>query len=297
MKKKFELIKDIKTKGIDNTNNILLEQVKQEQETIKNDLGDLGDIVNDNNSKINNKLDTSIFNNYQQSNDNKVNELSTQQQSNTSDISNLKNDVDGINDNFNNYYTKLQIDEQQNNQNTQINNKQDIIKSTDTLTYKKWDLGDNINLFKYSNNELVVNYNQKLSFIDRNDNRITFLENGVIDGYYKDTEILNNATRIIELGNNKVMVIAQMSLTNYRNNGQDLYNGLPSELRNLNNVRQIEYFEYNFIQYSNNVNKVFTNYVGNIAASVYNNRIYLRNEMALPSYVNYLRFKLIYDKI
>ena len=130
--------------------------------------------------------------------------------------------------------------------------------------------------------------------ISNNRNGINNLNNKIDE--YKKTEILNNATTITDLGNDKVMVIAQMSLTNYRNNGQDLYNGLPIEVQNLNNVRQIEYFEYNFIQYSNNVNKVFTNYVGNIAASVYSNRIYLRNEMQLPSYVNYLRFKIVYDK-
>ena len=71
-----------------NTNSI--NTLDGEVKTIKNDLGDLGDIVNDNSSKIDSKLDTSIFNNYQQSNNDKINELSAQQQTNTNSINNMK---------------------------------------------------------------------------------------------------------------------------------------------------------------------------------------------------------------
>lgn len=72
MKKKFELIKDIKVRGIDNTNNVLLEQVKQEQETIKNDLGDLGNQVNENTNEID-KLKNSVGDNLQVELDKKLN--------------------------------------------------------------------------------------------------------------------------------------------------------------------------------------------------------------------------------
>lgn len=162
---------------------------------------------------------------------------------------------------------------------------------------------DNTSIDNYNDTEIVLTAPQKITCITNANGQ--FRTETRQDGFYINnkkaqptinTEIMNNATKITELGDNKVMVIAQISLNNYKNNGQDLFSALPTEVQELQNVRQIEYFEYNFIQYSNNVNKVFTCYIGNIAASVYSNRIYLRNEMALPSYVTHLRFKLIYDK-
>ncbi len=176
-------------------------------------------------------------------------------------------------------------------------NKQDILNNN-TLEIKprKINFGDDITLYKYSNNELVVNYNEKLSFIDKNDNRITFLQNGVIDGYYKNNEILNSATKITELGNNKVMVITQADIRNNLGAGADLYQNLPETVKNLRNVNNIEYFEYNFVKSENRKNIIYTNNVGNISATVYSNRIYLKNENNIPNFIEYIRFKLIYDK-
>ena len=213
-------------------------------------------------------------------------------------IFNNYSDIQGLTVKFNEYYNKQEVDNQQQEQDTLITkNKQDIqdlwteyMRVNNVIN----EMNTNITINTTGIERLDQEQQTQNQNISNNRNGINNLNNKIDE--YKKTEILNNATTITDLGNDKVMVIAQMSLTNYRNNGQDLYNGLPIEVQNLNNVRQIEYFEYNFIQYSNNVNKVFTNYVGNIAASVYSNRIYLRNEMQLPSYVNYLRFKIVYDK-
>ena len=92
------------------------------------------------------------------------------------------------------------------------------------------------------------------------------------------------------------MVIAQADIRNYLSSGQDLFNALPDAVKNLTNVSDIEYFEYNFVQILNGKNKVFTNAVGNVAATVYDNRIYLRNENNIAGYIQYIRFKLVYNK-
>lgn len=213
-------------------------------------------------------------------------------------IFNNYSDIQGLTVKFNEYYNKQEVDTQQQQQDTLITkNKQDIKDLySDYMNVNSdiLDINTKITVNTTSIERIDEEQQKQNKNISNNRNDINNLNNKIDD--YKKTEILNNATTITDLGNDKVMVIAQMNITNYRNNGQDLYQGFPTEVKNLNNVRQIEYFEYNFIQYSNNVNKVFTNYVGNIAASVYQNRIYLRNEMALPSYVNYLRFKIVYDK-
>ena len=213
-------------------------------------------------------------------------------------IFNNYSDIQGLTVKFNEYYNKQEIDTQQQQQDTLITKNKEDIKSLYSefmnLNSDILDMNTNITINTTSIERIDEEQQQQNKNISDNRNDINNLNNKIDD--YKKTEILNNATTITDLGNGKVMVIAQMNISNYRNNAQDLYQGFPNEVKNLNNVRQIEYFEYNFIQYSNNVNKVFTNYVGNIAASVYQNRIYLRNEMAIPTYVNYLRFKIIYDK-
>lgn len=213
-------------------------------------------------------------------------------------IFNNYSDIQGLTVKFNEYYNKQEVDTQQQQQDTLITkNKQDIqdlwtelVRTNNVINENATNITINTTSIERIEEEQKTQ-NQNIS---NNRNDINNLNNKIDD--YKKTEILNNATTITDLGNDKVMVIAQMNISNYRNNGQDLYQGFPTEVKNLNNVRQIEYFEYNFIQYTNEVNKVFTNYVGNIAASVYQNRIYLRNEMAIPTYVNYLRFKIVYDK-
>ena len=202
-------------------------------------------------------------------------------------IQDIKNEIAKLPSNdLSNYYTKKELSDY-----SVVLKPQEIKPS------------ENTSIDNYNDTEITLKAPQKITCITNANGE--FRTETRQDGFYinnkkaqpiRNVEIMNNETKITELGDNKVMVIAQMSLTNYRNNGQDLYNGLPNEVKNLRNVRQIEYFEYNFVQYTNDVNKVFTNYVGNIAASVYENRIYLRNEMALPSYLTHLRFKLIYDK-
>ena len=203
-------------------------------------------------------------------------------------IQDIKNEIAKLPSNdLSNYYTKEQLSDY----------------SVD-LKPQSILLSDSTSIDNYNDTEIVLRAPQKITSITNAKGE--FRTETRQDGFYinnkkaqpvKNVEILNNETVITELGDNKVMVIAQMSLTNYKSNGKDLYGGFPEAVKNLNNVRQIEYFEYNFIQYSSNINKVFTNYVGNISASVYSNRLYLRNEMELPSYLTHLRFKVIYDKI
>lgn len=128
MKKRFELLRNIKTKGIDNTNNNLINQNindirvnKQEIDTLRNDLGDLGNNVNQNaNDIINlntkaqeqetqiNSLESNLNTNYYAKN-----EIDTQQQAqntkieaNTNDVNTLKTNVEGINNKFNDYFNK-----------------------------------------------------------------------------------------------------------------------------------------------------------------------------------------------
>ena len=197
--------------------------------------------------------------------------------------------VDEINNNFSNYYSKPQF----------------LDYSIDWFRTNKISVGyDNLTIDNYSNTEIVLTAPQKITCITNNNGE--FRTETRQDGFYINNkkaqptinvEIFNNNTKITDIGDNKVMVIAQVNIDGYKNSGQDLFNALPEVVRNLSNVNDIEYFEYNFIQVANGKNKVFTNCLGNVAASVYSNRIYLRNENNLPGYVGYIRFKLVYDKI
>ncbi len=116
--------------------------------------------------------------------------------------------------------------------------------------------------------------------------------NDVIDG---------NQTKIIDLSNDKVMVMGQIVLSSEdKEQWKDLYNSLPPEIKNLRNVNNIEYFDYVFLEAKSgqtNKQKVFTSSLANVACSSYNNRIYISNEVAIPSYISFIRFKIVYDKL
>lgn len=146
----------------------------------------------------------------------------------------------------------------------------------------------------YTKTQVATSQAGQDALIQENMTNIENLQNDKLD---KNAEISGAGVSIIELGNNKVMVIAQADIRNNLSQGADLYNNLPEAVKDLRNVSDIEYFEYNFIQNLNGKNKVFTNAIANIAATVYSNRIYLRNEANIPGYIQYIRFKLIYNKV
>lgn len=109
----------------------------------------------------------------------------------------MKTNISSINQTLNTNSTDIvELETKHNQQQSEINNlttqletKQDNLNdNSKDIKPKKIDLGDNINLFKYSNNELVINYNHKLSFIDRNNKRLTFLD-GAISNYQQSYNI------------------------------------------------------------------------------------------------------------
>ncbi len=204
-----------------------------------------------------------------------------------------------------------QVEEVNNETSTNTNDIASIETELNDLTQHITDLETN-KLDKSEFNTTISGINEKL---DHNDKNIIFLHHSIdnkqdkliagdnID-ISKNTisvrgsayEIDGGNNRIIDLGNNKIMVIAEAYISSFKQQGQDLFGALPDEVKNLTNVNEVEYFEYCFIQRLNNKNKIFTNYVGNIAATVYNNRLYLVNETNIAGYVDYLRFKVIYKK-
>ena len=235
---------------------------------------------------------------------------------NTSNIEINANNINEINQELDNIYNKQEIDNKLN------------------LYYNKQDIDLKINDINNSisqNTQKIDELDQKNIDLENdvltNENRINELTTILADGYYqkreidmmfqaRDQEILvlknqlqtkisenqlykyhmvDTATKVIDIGNGKRMLIFQITYSgNYRNSGSDYYGVLPSQIKNLTNLRYVESFEYNFIQKSGQTyQKVFTNYIGNIACSLYAGRLYLRNENTIPSYAEYARFKII----
>ena len=137
------------------------------------------------------------------------------------------------------------------------------------------------------------------------------LDNSIVNKKYVDDlfrktfisrfelEYKDQKTHIIELYNRKTMIIstANISSSSAKENGVDYWNVegvLQETIKEINDIEKIEWFEYCF--YEEKTGKVFSSYIGNVACSQYNHRLYLRNEQTLPSYPTELRFKVIYTK-
>lgn len=262
----------------------------------------------------------------------RINNLDGSTKTLTSDVGTLKTNVNNINKKFNDYYTKAQIDQtnritsdnidnlERKNQNLTSNINDINNRFNSYYTKQDWDnfkvdhvktnlisIGyDHLKINNYKDTEITLTAPQKITSATVGDDNVEKFRTEVsVNGFYinglkaqptKNTEITGSSAIITDIGNNKVMVIAQAYIRDNLGSGADLFRNLPDEVRRLNNVDNIEYFEYNFIEMVNNKNKVFTNYVGNVAASVYNNRIYLRNENNIADYIHYIRFKLVYNK-
>lgn len=220
------------------------------------------------------------------------------------DLGDLGNQVVDVNNKFNDYYTKQQIEQQQQTQDNNITtNTNNIANINSHLEFNS----DSFNIvdrtIKFSINHTkgnaYIQHNggpwKQLAYTEQLNNYATTeqLNNQLIK-----SEVVDGSTKIIELGNNKVMIIAQANISNNKAANADLYDNLPQEVKDLRDINNIEWFEYNFVeQLSGGKQKLFTSAIGNVAAGVYKNRLYLRNENNIASYVGFLRFKVIYDKL
>ena len=173
------------------------------------------------NNKLEKYLDKETYNNDKQiiNNDiiflkakdiqleNTINTNTTNIQINKNDISILKNNVNTINDNFNNYYTKLQIDEQQNSQN------ESIAQNTNSINNMKWTQLNNITR---NNNRTTINLEGK-RFIHLQGRFTQFTTN---TGSWKsftpfiiDTQIYNYPIRITLKDWNSQTIEASVQIT------------------------------------------------------------------------------------
>lgn len=122
--------------------------------------------------------------------------------------------------------------------------KQNKITPADTLTYLKWDMGNDVTIYKYGSDTLSINYNNKLVLADIDNNKINITK-GKIENHYNSTEVDNLinplSEKVVKLDNPTYDTTTEY-LAYKLPNGKQVY----KKYFDLNYTQQDKVYDYDF---------------------------------------------------